>query len=382
MKKGRFLRALSVFLGTTIGVGIFGLPFVAFKAGFLIVFLYLVIASFLVALLLYIYGRVAIHTEGLHRLPGYVGKYLGLKWERATFFVVSLGLLGTLLAYLVIGGGFLDSLFGDYLGHNVLVYTLFFFALASYLLFRGIKSVSGIEFILFLILLIILAVFFVKAFPFIDKENFGGFDLNSSFLPYGVVLFALTSSAVIPEIKEMIVLSLKKRDNNLTSRELKKIVTLGMLIVLSIYIFFIVIVLGASGSLTSKDAISGLEKTLDNGFVKLGFAFGVISCFTSFLTLGLAFKKMLLYDLKVQKHLSWAITCFTPLILFLLGLRRFIEIIGFTGAVAVGAEGIIIVFLYRAFLRKKLSSKMNPFYYTLIVVFFLGIVSQIVKIFY
>ncbi len=382
MEKGRFLRALSVYLGTTIGVGIFGLPFVAFKAGFSIVFLYLIIIGFLVAVLLFIYGKVAVGTEGLHRLPGYAGKYLGRGWEKATFLVVSLGLLGTLLAYLVIGGGFLDSLFGDYLGHNILIYTLAFFIPASYLLFRGIKSVSGIEFVLFLVLLAILVFFFKRAFPYIEPGNFEGFDLSSSFLPYGVVLFALTSSAIVPEIKEMVVNSLKKKDNNLTSRELKKIIAVGITLVLLVYLFFIAIVLGASGSLTSRDAITGLEKTLDSGFVKLGFAFGVISCFTSFLTLGLTFKKMLQYDLKMPKHLSWALASFLPFVLFLLGLRRFIEIIGFTGAVAVGAEGIIIVFLYRAFLKKKFSRKMSPFYYVLAAVFFLGIASQIVKVFY
>ena len=35
-----FFKALAVFLGTVIGVGIFGLPFVASKAGFFIVLLY------------------------------------------------------------------------------------------------------------------------------------------------------------------------------------------------------------------------------------------------------------------------------------------------------------------------------------------------------
>ncbi len=377
---GSFFKTLSVFLGTIIGVGIFGLPFVALEAGFFVVLAYLLVISFLVSLLLCIYGKVAVNTESFHRLPGYIGEYLGEKWEKVSFAVISLGLIGTLLAYLIIGGEFLDSLFGGYFGHNTVLYTLVFFVPAAYLIFRGIKSVSGIELALFFALLLVISFFFVKAFPFIEIRNLESFKL--SFLPYGVVLFAFTSSAIVPEIKEMIVFSLKKKDNRMTERKLKKLIVSGMVFVLLIYILFIIIVLGASGSFTSKDAISGLEESIGGNWIKLGFVFGVISCFTSFLTLGLTMKKILCYDINMSKTLSWALTCFVPLLLFFLGLRRFIEIIGFTGAVAVGAEGIMIVFLYRAFLKKKLHYKMSPFYYSLVVVFSLGIISEILSFFY
>jgi len=46
----KFLKALAVFLGTVIGVGIFGLPFVASKAGFFIVLFYFLFIILIAAL--------------------------------------------------------------------------------------------------------------------------------------------------------------------------------------------------------------------------------------------------------------------------------------------------------------------------------------------
>jgi tyrosine-specific transport protein len=101
-----FLKALSVFLGTVIGVGIFGLPFVAQKAGFFVVlgyFLFMVLVAILTHLF---FGEVALDTKKIYRLPGYVGEYLGQRWKKLSFFITATGLFGALLAYLIIGGQF------------------------------------------------------------------------------------------------------------------------------------------------------------------------------------------------------------------------------------------------------------------------------------
>ena len=106
-----FLKALAVFLGTVIGVGIFGLPFVAMKAGFFVVVLYFVLIAIFVISINWLYAKVVLGTKGIHRLPGYVGQYLSPFWQKLVFLVVSLGLFGSLLAYLIIGGQFLFAIF-------------------------------------------------------------------------------------------------------------------------------------------------------------------------------------------------------------------------------------------------------------------------------
>lgn len=364
-----FLKALAVFLGTVIGVGIFGLPFVAFKAGFFVVVSYFLFMALVAIFINFLYSEVVLGSKKMHRLPGYVGEYLGEKWKRITFLVITVGLMGALLAYLIIGGQFLNFFLGPYLGGNSTLYTLLFFGLGAYLVFRGIKSISGIELSLLFVLFIILAVLFIKAFPSINISYFKTLNPKFLFFPYGVILFSLWGSAVIPEIKEMLAGS---------RVHLRRVIFWGTVVTVVIYLFFIFIVLGASGPATSEEAISGLEQVLGDKIIKLGFIFGVITCFTSFLTLALTLKKVFWYDFGIPKNFAWFLTCFIPLGLFLLGIREFIGVISFTGAIAIGVEGIIIVFLYRAFLKKKVSRSMNPLLYFLAGVFLLGIIFELV----
>ena len=371
-----FLKALSVFLGTIIGVGIFGLPYVAFKAGFFVTVFYFLFMVLIAVSIHFLYSEVILGTKEIHRLPGYVEKYLGEKWKKITFFIMIIGLTGALLAYLIIGGEFLNFLFAPYFGGSPTLYTFLFFALGSYLVFRGIKSISGVELLLLIVLLIILVTFFIKALPSINIDYFRALNLRFLTLPYGVVLFALWGSALVPEIKEMLVLKTKKIKEVRT--DLRKVLFLGILFAAIIYLFFIFTVLGASGPATSKDAISGLEGVLGKNIIKLGFIFGVICCFTSFIALSLTLKKVFWYDFGFPKNFAWLLTCFLPLILFLLGVREFIGVISFTGAIALGMEGIIIVFLYQGFLKKKFSRKINPVFYLLPGIFILGIIFELV----
>jgi len=357
-----FIKALAVFLGTVIGAGIFGLPYVASKAGFFVVLGYFLLMGFIVIVFDLIYVQIILGTKQICRLPGYVGEYLGNKWEKFSFIVVSLGGIGALLAYLILMGQFFSSL----TGFSVLLSTLLFFILGSFLIFRGIKSISGIELCLLIILLVILGIFLFKAFPAINLDNFKKIDLKHFILPYGVVLFSLGGASIIPELKEMT-----------KGKHIKKLIIAGVILTMFIYLFFIYIVLGASPQV-SKDAISGMSSILPN-IIKLGFIFGIITCFTSFITLGLTLQKALWYDLGVSKNISWLLVCFIPLALFLSGIREFISVIGFTGAVALAIEGSLVVFLYRAFLKKN-NKKMNPLYYSLILIFFIGMVLEIISI--
>ncbi len=364
----KYLKALAVFAGTVIGVGIFGLPYVALKAGFWVVVLYFLFLTGVTITIHLMYGEVSLGYKVLHRLPGAVEKYMGRRWKNFTFLITSLGLTGALLAYLIVGGTFLTHFFSPYFGGSALIYTLFFWTLGTFFIFRGIKSISLIELLLLLVFLGILVIFSVKAFPFINVENFKSVNLKFLTLPYGVVLFSLWGINMVPEIKEIL------GENR---QALKRTIISGILLAALTYLVFIYVILGTSGPNTSKEAISGFAYMLGDGIIRLGFLFGIITCFTSFLTLGLTLKKVFWYDFHLSSRLSWFVACFAPLLLFFAGAREFIDIVGLTGAVAVGSMGIIVVFLYREFLKKKLNRKMNPLFYALPLFFILGIAFEI-----
>lgn len=363
-----FIKALSVFLGTIIGVGIFGLPYIASKAGFFVVILYFLLITGIIIIIHFFYARICLETKEIHRLPGYVEKYLGENWKKITILVNSFGMTGASIAYLIVGGNFLKFLFAPHFGGNELTYGLIFFCFGAYLIFKGIKNISQIEIFLLFIFFVILFIFFLRAFPFFNFEYLKTMDWQFIVFPYGVILFSLWGLAIVPELKEIL---------NSDKNKLRKVQITGILIAAITYLFFIFVILSVCGPDTSKEAMSGFSGTLGNGVIGLGFIFGIITCFTSFITLGLTLKKTLWYDFGVPKNLSWFIVCFLPLFLYLMELREFIDIISITGALAIGAEGIIIVFLYNAFLKKRFSEKMNPLFYFLPIFFIAGVCLEI-----
>jgi len=354
-------------VGTVVGVGIFGLPYVASKSGILIMFFYFLGVGIVAFFIDLAFGKVACETSSIHRLPGYVEIYLGKKWKILSLVSTFLGLTGALLAYLIIGGEFLRNVF-PFLGENNFFSTILFFTIGSYFIFKGIKQISLIELLFSLSFLIVVCFLFLKGLPFFNLEYFKTTNLQNIFFPYGVVLFSLWGSAIVPEIAEM-----TKRDK----KSLKKVIGWGIFLSGLIYLIFVLTVVGVCGWNTSKDALSGLAKALGKGVVMVGFVLGILTCFTSFLTIGLTLKKILWYDVGISKNISWAITCFFPLFLFLIGCTHFIKVISLTGALSIGTEGIIIVFLYKEFLKTKFSSKINPFYIFLSIVFLLGVFFEI-----
>jgi len=367
-----FWKALFVFIGTIIGVGIFGLPWVGYQGGFLVLAGYFLILSTLAIVVHLLFAEVCLKTESRHRLPGYVRLYLGKRWSILAYISICIGLFGAQLAYLIVGGEFLAQLFSPYLGGNFFAYTLVFFIVGSFLIFKDIKSISLTEIFINLFFFAILFLFLLKALPNISSQNFTLFNPKNIFLPYGVVLFSLWGSAIIPEIKEML---------GGDRQRLRKVIIVGIILAALTYLLFSAIVIGVSGAKTSEEALIGLQSSFGDGILKIAYVFGVITCFSSFLTLGLTLKKTFWYDLKLSERKSWAIASFVPLALYLFGFKSFIEVISLSGAIAIGIEGIIDVSLYKKVLKEKSSIKMNPAFYFLSVFLLIGALAKIINYF-
>lgn len=362
----KFIQAQAIFAGTVIGVGLFGLPYAASQLGFWPLAIYFALLSPLVIVVHFLLGEIACGTLKLARVPGYAGEYLGQSMKKISFVVSALGILGALLAYLIVGGQFLYAVLSPFFGGSPLVYTLIFFSIGTLLIYRGVKSISYIELVLFLIFIFILGLFFYFALPFFNVQNFSSINLQFLILPYGVVIFSLWGTSVIPEIKEIL-----SGDRRL----LRLVIATGSILIALIYLFFVIIILGVTGPNTSREAMLGFASAVGQRIVFWGFCFGLITTFTSFLTLGLTLKRIFNYDFKLNQRLSWAIACFMPLVLFIIGFNNFIDVIGLTGAIALGAEGIIIIFIYRAYLERK-GAKMPLWLYSLIIFLIFGILAD------
>jgi amino acid permease len=367
-KKLNFLKALATFTGTIIGVGIFGLPYVAMKAGFLTVLIYFIFLAFIVIVVNTLYGEVVCDTHKVARTPGYVEEYIGSKPKKISLIITSVSLFGVLLAYLILGGEFLHLFLSPLYGGAPIIYTLIFFLAGAFFVHQGIKSIAGLQFIILVVFLGILLFFLYQAAPFIDFQNFLTF--NSSFLifPYGIILFSLAGTALIPEVKEMV---------NRDRCQLNKIIRLGVIIASICYLIFILAFLGASGEKTSENAIANFAVIAGQKIVIIGYLFGLITAFSSFISLGLALKKMFHYDFGVPDFLSWLIVCLVPLGLYFVGFRSFLEVIGITGAVLLGIESLIILLTYRMYLKKRFQRQAPWWVFLIALLFAAGIIIQL-----
>ncbi len=369
-----FLYAIAILAGTIIGVGIFGLPYVASKVGFGVIFVYFLILGVLVTIIHLLFGEVVLRSKSKRRLPGYAKEYLGKTGKGMAFFSTVFGLTGALLAFIILGGEFLFSLLSPVLGGHYLIYVLIFFSVGAWLIYTGIENIAKTQLILLGLFFLVLFTIFGRGFNIIEVSNLLTFDVDYIFLPYGIVLFSLWGIALIPEVKEI----LRGKE-----KLLKSLIPVSILLAIITYLLFVFLVLGITGNQTSKEAIYGLTKVFGDGIIGLAFAFGVLTCFTSFITLGLTLKKVYWYDFKISKKLSWLLACFVPLILYFLGFRDFIRVIGVTGAVMLGIEGILVVLMHT---KAKIKGKRTPAYsiflprwfkYFLILFLVLGIIYEV-----
>lgn len=359
----KIIYAVSVLAGTIIGVGIFALPYATFRAGTWVMLGYFVILGAITILVHHIFGELSLITPDQKRLPGFARIYLGVWGERVSFVSSIVGMLGSLLAYAIVGGGFLSQLISPYFGGNYFIYVMTFLAIGSIFIFRGIKAISKLEFFsVVLFLVILLAAFFIGK-PFLNTANlFHPSNLSQLFLPYGIILFSLWGAALIPEIEEILGESKKL---------IRIVVPVSIIISVLIYLFFIYLVLGITGQNTTPMAIDGLKSVLGGKFMALMFFFGILTTFTSFVTIGLTLEKIFWYDLKIKKFLSWALTCFFPLALFIAGFNNFLTIISLIGAIMLGIDGSMILMMYERVTKKKAIL-------LLAAVFVLGIVYEVI----
>jgi tyrosine-specific transport protein len=370
-----FFFAISVLIGTIVGAGIFGIPYVIEKSGVIPGLFYFLILGILVTLIHLFFGEIILRTKEQCRLPGLARRYLGNWGKRLVMVSVVAGVSGALLAYLILGGEFLKILISPLLNLSSLQFTLIFWLVLSYFIFRGIKVIAPAEFFTnsFFFLIIIVILFF--CLPKFEVSNIGIFNLSNLFLPFGVILFSLIGWSAIPEICDFL-------KNCPEKREVKKIIISATIIIIAFYILFVLIVIGVAGKNVSQDTLSGLLPFLGQKIIFLGALAGLVTLADSFLVLGLYLKNTFIYDFKFSKNLSFLISCGFPLFLFLIGFRSFIATIGFVGTIVGVIEGIIIILIFR---KAKTLGDREPEYsfkvpsillYFLIAVFVLGAISQ------
>lgn len=364
----KLLRAVTILITTTIGAGIYGIPYAINQAGIFLGFFFLFFLGAVVYLLHLLYGEVVLKTEGEHQLAGYGEIYLGKTGKYLAIISLLTGIYGALLAYTIKTGEFIALISNQ---PYPVLFSLLFFAISSIVIYLGYQVVSAFGIVLLGITIGLIGLIGLISLPHFSLSNFqllsSSFTLLTSIFPYGVILFALTGSVAIPEMAKTL---------HETPQLLKKAILLGTAIPVLFYLLFSLIIIGVSGSNTSNDAISGLVNFLPSWVAKLGAGLGIITMSTAFLSLGYILRKTWQWDFGFSKPQAFLLAVFPPLVLFLIGSSNFIQVLNLAGALTGGLTGILIILLY---FKVKKTDRHSFFLWLLILLLTLGMLSPFVK---
>jgi len=347
MRDKSSVLALASLIGTIIGAGVFGIPYVMAKSGIIFCLFYFLILGAAALFLHLFFGEIVLRTKKKHRLIGYTEKYLGGRAKILVSFSTIIGTIGALLAYIILGGNFLKIIFPASL--SSLQFSLILWVALSFFVFLGMRSIGWIQVLMNAGLFGAAFLIFLYGFPKLDIGNFILANPKYIFLPYGVILFSLVGWNAVPEIETILI---KKRN-------LRKVIFWAVVISLSFYFLFSLFINGLTGQNTTQEAFEGLIPILGQKIMILGGIFGFFTISTSFLILANYLKNTLIFDYRFPFLLAFVLAVFSPLVLFLIGIREFIWVIAFVGTFMGLIDGIAIILIYKK--AKKQGDKIPEY---------------------
>ncbi len=343
------IKGVSILIGTIVGGGIFALPYVFEKAGFLTSIFVLILISIAILILHLFYLEIIEEVKERHRFIGYMKKFLTKKLVFLVSIFTIFGFWASLLIYLILG---LEFLKGFFLGQKIAL--ILFGVPALILVYLGLKRVALIEILGAFFLIGFIVFLFGISFKNPLNKNLLNFDFKKFFLPYGAIIFSLYGVSALPEISDLLV---QKR---------KISVILGTLIPALLYFLFAFSVLR-----TSFNPHLSLAQNLLNIFGRkvalIFYLFGFFSVFTSFLIVGVNLKESFCFDFSFPKNLAFSLAMGLPFLFYFFGVNNFLKVIDLCGTLFLGANSI---FLLLAYLKLK-----RPFYKRTLGVFLILIFS-------
>lgn len=323
-----------ILIATTIGAGVFGMPYVFYKAGWVINLIYFLGLSIFMLTIHYLYAKTIFQTKDISLLES-VQENLGRKYFWLAFISIIFGLIFTLLVYLILAGKFLKLIFPE-VDFNLAV--LIFWIWASSSLVWG-KFLSRYEVIgTFLMIAIILFVFLSGAAS-LSFKNISAYNLDFIFLPFGVILFSFAGwTAVGPMVRY-------QKDYKINLKPF----LLATVVVAILYLLFILGIVNSTNIIT-EDSVSGLIYWSYWKIILIAL-FGLFAVWTSYLPIALEIKNS--FSKKLSPFLSLVLIIFLPIILFGLGFQSFLEVISLAGGLFLALQYFLILLLIRNVLNLK-----------------------------
>jgi len=356
-------RIAAIVAAATIGDGIFALPFVFYQAGWLATIAYLVVLGVFVSAAHIVYLETLESKGEKKRLLGLTREYLGEGGFWIGFAAIVIGLLLTLVAYLILGAQFIRLLLP---AASPMWGLVTFWVLMAIPVFMDDGHVVELELLGIACTTAIIFLIFFTAWPAVTFGGVSAVNWPNIFLPFGAVLFSLAGWTSVEPAYES-----RKRGGR--GRDPWKALALGTFFVGALYLLFAAGILGSAPAIAS-DTVSGLAgwPTWKRDLLAI---FGLIAVGTVYLPISREIKNALEKDLRWRKVASRALILVLPVALIFLGLNNFLIVVGLVGGVFLSMQYLLIVAVGR---RALTLSPAKGFFLDLIAaVFVIGAVYQV-----
>ncbi|MBF8280265.1 MAG: amino acid permease [Candidatus Magasanikbacteria bacterium] len=333
MPQNQLFKGVTLLTGSIIGAGVFAIPFVAARAGLWLTVFYIVALGLVMLTMNLLIGEIALRTRAVRFLSGFGAQYLG-RWGKGILLTTFLFLAwSAMLAYMIGEGQTWSAIFG---GHPD-VWSYFFIALVAAVVFFDLKGVTRVEMAASTSVMMLIILLALVAGPRVQAVNLSGLNFSKLFLPYGVVLFALSGFHAVPHLEGFF---------HGHQSKIRAAIIWGSLIPIILFALFTIVAVGVTGLNTTELATVGLGRALGTGAMAIGNLIAGLAMLTAGISVAFSTKRLFEWDVGVGREWAWVLTLAAPLLIFILGVRSFVTVIGAAGAVFSSLEAILLAIIY------------------------------------
>ncbi len=332
-------------IGAIIGAGIFGLPAVFVRVGFLPGTILFAGLAVLVTITHLFFAEQLLSIRERHRLAWLAKHSLGETASWIATLTYPTQIIAANFAYLILGGEFLAAIANAAGIHfPVGVWQLLFWIAGASTVYLGLKMMANVNAYatsakLAALLFAVIVVSGNIEFTAIKDAHWGDW-----YLPFGVFLFTLSGLASVGEVVEI---AGRKRSDALFA------VGVGTVLSAAIsWLFGTAVYLGAHGYpiRTTSELISVLPVQ----YALLVPALGFLAVATAYMVSAEDLKHTLSFDFGLSKMWAAVIGLGTPLVMLAFLPRDFLATISFAGAVLIGINSILVCLIaLNGFSRQK-----------------------------
>jgi len=235
--------------GTIIGAGVFSLPYVFERAGWVAGIFYLIAGAAVFYFVHVMYADIILRSGESFKFVGYARQYLGELAFWTSILVTVIGSLLTLTVYLVLANKFFEIIFPEAPMINGSL--SLFWLISSITIFISVKRMARLEFVITAGMAMIIFLIFIFGI-FGNPERLAAMtNINWVwwFLPFGPVLFSMSGRTAVPAVIEYF------EANRIPFDKFKRVVFWGTFAPALIYGLFVAGIIGIS-SVVTEDSIA------------------------------------------------------------------------------------------------------------------------------